>query len=377
MIKVVLFLISLGFQLVFYAQNKDNPSVKLLFIGDIMGHGPQIKAAYNPETKTYRYDSNFQYVQPVFANADFVIGNLEVTLGTKPYSGYPQFSSPITLAKAAKENGINVLCTANNHSCDRRKKGILKTIAVLDSLGIMHTGTFVNRKTKENLTPLILEKDSLRIALLNYTYGTNGIPVPAGTVVNLLDKKTVLKDLSRTKSMAVDAIIAFVHWGQQYKELPVDFQKKWFQFFQEQGVSIVIGSHPHVVEPMVWNQQKGALVVYSLGNFISNQRTFPRDGALIFELELAKTPQKTRITRARYITTWVYKKQDPGMADFQVLPVDMFQYYPGFFSRETDYKKMMRYYRHQQQLLLKHNIQVYEYKFFTEALQQIFTSLQY
>jgi len=377
MIRPVIFFFSFILHLVFYAQDVGNPSVKLFFIGDIMGHGPQIKAAYNSQTGTYQYDSNFQYVHSLFSEADFVIGNLEVTLGTKPYTGYPQFSSPVALAKAAKNSGINVLCTANNHSCDRRKKGILKTIAVLDSLAIKHTGTFVNKVEKERQTPLILEQHSIRIAVLNYTYGTNGIPVPAGTVVNILDKKNVLQDIVKAKSSGVDAIIAFVHWGQQYKDLPVAFQKKWFQFFKEQGVNIVIGSHPHVVEPMEWNKQEPSLVVYSLGNFISNQRTFPRDGAVIFELELTKESGKTRITKARYMATWVYKAIYQNAVDYQVLPIDVFQYYPGFFNRHADYEQMMRYYKYQQKLLQKNNLQVDEYMFFTEALQQIFTSLYF
>ena len=116
----------------FFAQKKLENTLKLLFLGDIMGHGSQIKTAYNAHTQTYEYTNSFQHMQPIISQADFTIANLEVTLGTKPYSGYPQFSSPIELVVAAKKAGIDVLATANNHSCDRRRKGILKTIEYIE-----------------------------------------------------------------------------------------------------------------------------------------------------------------------------------------------------------------------------------------------------
>ena len=118
--------------------------VSLLFIGDIMGHGSQIQSAFNKDSKTYDYASVFSKVTPIIKRTDFAIANLEVTLAGPPFTGYPQFSSPDALAVACKNSGIDVLVTANNHSCDRRKNGLLRTIHVLDSLEIKHTGTFKN-----------------------------------------------------------------------------------------------------------------------------------------------------------------------------------------------------------------------------------------
>lgn len=355
----------------FYAQNKDANSVKLLFLGDIMGHGPQIKAAYDADTKTYSYDSNFKYIKNTFSQADFVIGNLEVTLGTKPYKGYPQFSSPPELASAIKDAGIDILGTANNHSCDRRKKGIVKTIDVLDSLHIQHFGTYVSDTTKETLNPLLIEKNNVKIALLNYTYGTNGIPVPAGTVVNLLDKNTISKDVAVAKALKPDEIIAFVHWGEQYKDLPSTSQKNWFAYFKSLGVNIVIGSHPHVVEPMLWDKLDNSLVVYSLGNFISNQRTFPRDGGAVFELTLTKKEEKTTITSAHYLLTWVHKQVFNKELDYIVLPLEEFEYRKAYFQDVADYNKMKIYARHARKLLNEHNTNVFEKKPFINILLQL------
>lgn len=358
-----------------YAQNEEGNSVKLLFLGDIMGHGPQIDAAFNSKTKTYNYDSNFKYIQNTFSQADIVIGNLEVTLGTKPYKGYPQFSSPPELAEAIKNAGIHILGTANNHSCDRRKKGIVKTVEILDSLKITHFGTYVSTSVKDSLNPLLIEKNGIKIALLNYTYGTNGILIPAGTEVNLLDKKEIQNDVEAAKALKPDQIIAFVHWGQQYKDLPSSSQKNWFAYFQSLGVNIVVGSHPHVVEPMLWDKVTNSLVVYSLGNFVSNQRSFPRDGGALFELTLTKTENRTEIKDAKYILTWVHKQIFENGMDYVVLPVEEFEYKKGYFHKKQDFEQMKRYSKHARKLFDNHNVDVEEKKPFTVVLLQLISSL--
>lgn len=344
--------------------------VKLLFLGDIMGHGPQIDAAYDAKTKTYDYSNSFLYIKDILSEPDFTIGNLEVTLGSKPYSGYPMFSSPPALAAAVKNAGVDVLGTANNHSCDRKEKGIIKTINLLDSLKITHTGTFKNQTHKEKSGVTILEKNGIKIGLLNYTYGTNGIAISDSSMVNFLDKKTILNDISNAQKTKPDVLIAFVHWGLEYKDLPVEDQKKWFTFFKENGVSIVIGSHPHVVEPMEWNKTDKTLVVYSLGNFISNQRFFRSDGGALVELTLTKNKSdKVEISEAQYILTWVYKKIQKGKIEYMILPVDEFQYKKHFFLLSSDYQQMMKYTTHVRNLLKNKNLNIPEKKIFTNQTQ--------
>ncbi len=377
MIKQLVHFVLLLTSLFGFGQQQSN-QVKLLFLGDIMGHGPQIKASYNTVSKTYDYEPNYHYLTPLLQEADICLANLEVTLGVPPYKGYPQFSSPPELVKAAQNAGIDVLVTANNHSCDKRRKGIEKTISILDSLQIPHTGTFKNQKEKERLYPLILEKNTIKIAFLNYTYGTNGIPVPKPNVVNILDKKTIINDVAKTKALKPDVIIAFVHWGSEYRDLPSADQKKWFNFFKSQGVQIVIGSHPHVVEPMYWNKDDGSLVVYSLGNFVSNQRKFPRDGGALFALTLTKSADHTFIYDAGYHTTWVYKQISKNEYEvghsgtrYFVLPVDEFTYKPSFFSSVSDYNKMMTYSKHARGLFDKHNLNTPEKRPFSLLLEQL------
>ena len=128
--------------------------ISILFIGDFMGHMDQINAAYNKELDNYDYNKTFEKIKPILSDADISIGNLEVTLGVVPYSGYPRFSSPAEYASAIKTSGVDVLVTANNHSCDKRKLGLEKTISILDSLNIGHTGTFMSSESKKKKSML-------------------------------------------------------------------------------------------------------------------------------------------------------------------------------------------------------------------------------
>ena len=165
--SVLFFLVSGPFQ---------SQEVSFLFMGDIMGHGPQIRSAYQNSEKKYNYDKVFEPLEDIISSVDFAVANLEVTLAGPPYMGYPQFSSPDELAEACKNNGVDVLVTANNHSCDRKNSGVIRTVEVLDSFKILHTGTFKDEKKRDQGNLLILSKKGIKVGLLNYTYGTNGIP---------------------------------------------------------------------------------------------------------------------------------------------------------------------------------------------------------
>ena len=206
-----------------------------------MGHMDQIKAAFDSETKKYNYDKTFEKIKPILSDADITIGNLEVTLGVRPYSGYPQFSSPVEYASAIKASGVDVLVTANNHSCDKGKLGLERTIRLLDSLNIGHTGTFTDLSQKQKSPCYIIKKNNMKIALINYTYGTNEIPPTHPNIVNYLDKKTVSSDVDLIrKEINPDQIIAFVHWGYQYQNMPNKKQLEWFEFFNSVKLNRIV-----------------------------------------------------------------------------------------------------------------------------------------
>lgn len=299
--------------------------VSLLFIGDIMGHGPQIRSAYDAPSKTYDYSPVFHNVGPLFRDVDFAIANLEVTLAGPPYQGYPQFSSPDALAVACKKEGIDVLVTANNHSCDRGKQGIVRTIEVLDSLDIPHVGTYKDSTDWAQNHLLILHKNNIRLGLLNYTYGTNGLPAPAPTKVGLMQTEAMAQELNWAKDSALDQIIVFIHWGLEYQSNPSPEQLQVAQFLFDHGADIIIGSHPHVLQRMELHQkdERDQFIVYSLGNFVSNQRKPKTDGGAMVELHLTKKDGVTRISSAGYRLTWVDKFYQQDQAKYEIRPAQL------------------------------------------------------
>jgi len=355
--KILLIICLLPSVLVLSAQEECQTARKLtlLFIGDIMGHDEQIASAWNSETKNYEYDDVFRYIRDEISEADIAVANLEVTLGGRPYKGYPAFSSPASLASACMNAGIDVLATANNHSVDRGKKGILNTIRRLDSLGIIHTGTFADSIARDTLSPMIIERNGISIALLNYTYGTNGLKVPSPTIVNMLDTNLIASDIAKAKALKPDVIIPFVHWGIEYDTLPSAEQIRLAGFFFTRGADLVIGSHPHVLQQMEWtladSSRNDRIVVYSLGNYVSNQRTIRRDGGAMVRIELEKTGSLTKVSRAGYYLTWVHTPVEDGKRKFYVLPCSIFENKPEHFARPSDFQKMQLFIRNSRRLL--------------------------
>jgi poly-gamma-glutamate capsule biosynthesis protein CapA/YwtB (metallophosphatase superfamily) len=348
-------------------QSVPQRKITLLFIGDIMGHDEQIWSAENRETHAYNYDEVFQYIRPVIGEADVSIANFEVTLGGPPYTGYPTFSSPAALASACKNAGIGYFVTANNHAADRGKKGIAGTIFRLDSLGIPHTGTFLDQAARDSLYPFIIKKAGTTIALLNYTYATNGIIVPEPVIVNMLDKELVANDVKKAKAGNPDLIVLFLHWGTEYDTIPSKSQTDMAAYFFSIGVDLIIGSHPHVLQKMVWarnvNGDKDGIVVYSLGNFVSNQRKPKTDGGSMVRIELTRENNRYLISNAGYYLTWVYAPIENYRKKFFVLPCSEYENKPDFFKNPADYNKMKNFIRDSRALLNKQNLNISEYIF--------------
>jgi len=303
--------------------SQDTTRISLLFAGDVMGHDSQIASAYDATKKTYDYTSCFSFIKPYIQQADLAIGNLEVTLAGPPYKGYPQFSSPDQLAQTLKESGFDALVTSNNHCVDRGRKGLERTIQVLDAMNIPHTGTFKDSASRAKDYPLMLYKNGFSIALLNYTYGTNGLPVTRPNIVNMLDTSMIRKDLLKAREAKPDIIIVFTHWGSEYQSLPSKAQKDLTEFCFKNGATLVIGAHPHVIQPMEWRKDKNQFVAYSLGNFVSGQRKRYTDGGALAYIELEKVmfnPDSsfTQIDSAGYYLEWVHRTVDANK-DYYIL----------------------------------------------------------
>jgi hypothetical protein len=346
-------------------QQTSGEKFSMLFIGDIMGHDEQIWSAENRETHLYSYDDVFQYIKPVVSAADISIANFEVTLGGPPYTGYPQFSSPADLAVACKNAGIDYLVTANNHAADRGRKGIISTISKLDSIGIPHTGTFLNSSCRDSLSPLMINRNGTSIALLNYTFSTNGIIVPEPVIVNMLDKEMITRDVEKAKAGKADIIILFLHWGTEYDTIPSKAQTDLARYFESIGVDLVIGSHPHVLQKMVRTRDtltgRDNIVVYSLGNFVSNQRKPKTDGGSMVRVEFTKTGDKYLISNTGYYLTWVYAPIVKYRKKFYILPCSEFENKPDFFDKPEAFYLMKRFINDSRKLLNSQNINVKEF----------------
>ncbi len=328
------------------AIGQDTTRLSLLFLGDIMQHDSQILDAYDKETGTYDYRPCFQYIKPYIESVDVAIGNLEVTLAGPPYKGYPRFSAPDELLVALKDAGLDVIVTANNHSVDRGRPGLERTIDMLDSFQIAHTGTFKSLAQKERNHPLIIERRGFRIAILNYTYGTNGLPVTRPNIVNDLDTTAIRKDIEHAKSLDPDAIVVFPHWGPEYQSLPSTTQKQVAAWCFRHGAQLVIGSHPHVVQPMEWRREKNELLAYSLGNFVSGQRKRYTDGGALVRVELVKVvfPDRSSMTaigNAGYMLEWVHRTNDANK-DYYILPVPDVEAKPDMFGLDAASKEAFR-----------------------------------
>jgi hypothetical protein len=343
-----------------FSQDKN---VSLLFVGDVMQHGPQIKGAYNPTTDRYEYEHSWQFIQPTVASVDFAIANLEVTHAGKPYSGYPQFSAPDDLSRALKNVGFDIILTANNHSCDGGSKGVTRTLDVLDQVGLPHTGTFRSQEERDKTYPLIVEKNNIKIAVLNYTYGTNGLFVKAPLIINYIDSAVLKADFEKAKKQA-DYIVCAMHWGDEYKSLPNAKQKMWEQYCYELGADMVIGSHPHVLQPAerktIQNEEK--LTVYSLGNFVSNQRERYKNGGMILRSEIERNGNNVVLKNADYMLAYVHTAEEGVFKHYYVLPEYSYDVLDSTFFNATDRASRDLFFADSRKLMLEHGKNVPEFK---------------
>lgn len=256
-------------------ETQEQPRIHLVMVGDMLMHMTVVNSGRKSDG-TYNYDHLFAQVGGEIAAADVAIVNQETIFGGKElgYSGYPTFNSPCEVGDAEAKAGFDVILQGTNHALDKGSKGVLNCIDFWESNypQISYLGINASQEQQDN-DIYVYEKDGLKIAILNYTYGTNGIRTPSGMpyLVNYMDEGKVKADIARAKELA-DFVVVCPHWGTEYKHDTDSYQQKWTKIFLENGVGLVIGTHPHVIEPVEWvSDDKGnkMLVYYSLGNFVN------------------------------------------------------------------------------------------------------------
>lgn len=256
----------------------------IIFAGDAMQHQKQIDAARSGSD--YDYTQCFEDITPWVSEADYAVVNLETPLDRKNFSGFPCFNAPVQFAKALKDAGFDMMLTANNHTLDKRDAGLKRTIAELDNLGVDHIGTYTDAAARSQAIPMVKDIKGYKVGFLNYTYGTNGIPIQGDVVVDMIDKKQIVKDIEATRKAGAEIVVVAVHWGVEYVLLPPAAVKELADFLCKQDVDMVIGGHPHVIQPMEVRDNpttgRPVLLVYSMGNLISNMNTRDtRGGAMV------------------------------------------------------------------------------------------------
>lgn len=302
-------------------------TVSLIFFGDAMQHKAQLERARILGTKENPYDFSkcFTLIAPAVEDADYAIVNLELPLGGgNDYSGYPMFSAPDSYAVALKDAGFDLFLTSNNHALDRRDRGVRRTLDVLDSLKVDHIGTYHNAEERESLVPFIKEINGMKIGFLNYTYGTNGIKATSGAEVAYINREKIKKEIEATRQAGAEFVIVAPHWGIEYVLLENGEQRSLADFMIKEGADMVIGGHPHVVQPMKMTEDpqtgKRNLVVYSLGNFISNMTKANTRGGAFVRVVLERGDNGTITIRDAEYDTFVTEVPSGPGTNFRVVP---------------------------------------------------------
>ena len=304
----------------------------LTAIGDVMCHNTQYIDAYDSDTGTYDFSYVFDNISSYTKTADICIGNLETSFAgeDRGYSNYPTFNSPDSLADSLKSIGVDVLSTAGNHALDMGFSGLSRTIDVLDKADISHLGTYKTQEDQDKV--LIKYVKGVKIAFIDYTYGTNGISVPSDKkfCINLIDKDLIKKHIETAKNQNADMIVACMHWGTEYQTKQNSEQEEFADFLFQNGVNVIIGNHPHVIQPIEKRtvtledgSTRDGFVVYALGNFICDQNAVNTRDSIILNLKITKhTDGSITIDNYDYVPIYMYKDTFVSKHKMKILDIN-------------------------------------------------------
>jgi len=313
--------------------------INIAAIGDVMAHKAIIESAKVPGVESYDFRPLFAPVARYFSGADYTVANLESRIAGAEfgYTAYPLFNAPESLAYALKVCGVDLVATANNHTLDFGWEGIVKTLDNLDGLGLAHVGT--HRTPAEKRTPFVVDIRGIKVAFVNYTSYLNGLVPPPeheAYAVNRLDVDAVAEEAMMARIWGADIVIALLHYGDEYERTPSEAQVAVSQEILSRGVDVILGSHPHVVQPIghffdftTW-RVNDKYVVYSLGNFVSSQRWRYSDSGLIAYVRIEKKGLRAYVTGVSYLPVYVQRSAGSDPVRYRVLPV-----WPGS-NPETD-----------------------------------------
>ncbi|MDT3696863.1 MAG: CapA family protein [Ignavibacterium sp.] len=304
-------------------------TITISVVGDLMCHSPQFEYA-KVGKDSFDFTPTYRNVKRYLESSDFTFGNLEtVTAGKKNggFTGYPFFNSPSQYLDALKSVGFDLLVTANNHSIDRGENGVLLTIDELIKRNINYVGTYSSQTDRDSVR--VYDIKGINIAFLAYSYGTNGNPIPKGKnyLINLIDFNLIEQDIKTARNNGAELVLVHYHFGDEYIREPVKAQRDAVNKAIEFGADIIIGGHPHVLQPVdffrtVNGKLDTGFVAYSMGNFISNQRDRFKDAGIIITLNILKdfNDNKITINEVNYLPTWVFKGNTLNGREYVIIP---------------------------------------------------------
>ncbi len=308
-------------------------TITITAVGDLMCHSPQYKYA-EVKKDSFDFRTFYKYVKPFLENSDLTIGNLETVIAAKgyKYSGYPMFNTPAAYLKALKFAGFNLITTANNHALDKGIKGVASTIGYLKKDSINYEGTFLSQSDRDSIR--IYDLKGIKVAVLAYTYGLNNniLRKSNGYLINVIDTVLIRKDIYTAREKGAEIVLVYYHFGDQYKRYTSKYQKEIVAKTIAFGADLILGGHPHVIEPArYFKTQRAKLdtgyVIYSLGNFFSNQMWRYADAGVILKVYISKDFNKDSlyISNVSYIPTWVFKGKTDTGNKYYILPDDTAQ----------------------------------------------------
>lgn len=295
--------------------------LRMAFIGDVMAHDRQLEAARRGDA--YDFSPQFARIARLF-DGSLVVANFETVMaGSKGrgYTGYPTFNTPDSLADALVSAGVDVVTVANNHILDRGESGLLRTLDVLDASGLRWVGATRGESTL--CEPIVVERDGVRVAIVNFTYGTNVPPrSPKTASVPVISRDAVARSMARARALSPDITVACLHWGIEYVYEPRKSDRDIAALCAAEGADLVIGTHPHVLQPIEVVEAGGRprLMAWSLGNFVSFQRTLPRERSVVLAVDFERAADGTmRMVGTSAAPTWVSARHEGGRRRIEVV----------------------------------------------------------
>ena len=320
--------------------SEEETSARIMANGDLLYHIPIYRTALK-EDGTYDFHENFEYVKPWLKQADLVIGDFEGTVNKDHYlAGYPLFNAPGEVMDAIKDAGYQVLDLAHNHILDSQVEGVFSTADAIEKAGMTPIGVYTH-EPRDKAPIVIKEVNGIKVALLAYSYGFNGIE----EYISKEDYDNHLSDLNEEKMKAeieraekeADITVVMPQMGIEYQLEPTEEQKKLYHKMIDWGADIIFGGHPHVVEPAETVEKDGdkKLIIYSMGNFLSNQRIETMqdeenakwtERGVLMDVTIKKKAGKTTIETAQAHPSWV-NRTPKGTYSPEGYPLYLYQTY--------------------------------------------------